>query len=231
VVSLLKSQRLHDSVRATYGDEQLEDSWIPCAVVATNLTRLRRVVFTRGPTWQATLASISPPAVAKPRVIGGDLICDGGLIENMPVSAVVDHGCRHVLAANIASELTVSLQADDFPSPWRIVADRLLRGGRQTAGVPTAVEILLAATTLASEDARTAAADWQDLELSPDLGSFKSVDFKRSRELVDKAYADATAALGTHRGRHADAALWQLARRFQVTSPTSQPEPYGETLP
>ena len=42
-------------------------------------------------------------------------------------SAVVDHGCRHVLAANIASELTVSLQADDFPSPWRIVADKDVR--------------------------------------------------------------------------------------------------------
>lgn len=231
VVSLLKSQRLHDSVRDTYGDEQLEDSWIPCAVIATNLTRLRRVVFTRGPTWQAMLASISPPAVAKPRVIGGDLICDGGLIENMPVSVVVEHGCRHVLAANIASELTVSLQADDFPNPWRIMADRLLRGGRQTAGVPTAVEILLAATTLASEDARAAAADWQDLELSPDLGGFKSVDFKRSHELVDKAYADTTAALGVHRARHADAALWQLAHRFQGAPPNHQPEPDGETLP
>jgi len=212
VVSLLKSQRLHDSVRATYNDELLEDSWIPCAVVATNLTRLRRVVFTRGPTWRATLASISPPAVAKPRVIDGDLVCDGGLIENMPVSVLIEHGCRHVIASNIATALTVALDADDFPGPWRILADRLLRGGRATAGVPTAVEILLAATTLASEDARAAAADLVDLELSPDLASFKSVDFKRSRELVDTAYADAGAALRVARVRDPGAALWRLAQ-------------------
>ncbi len=227
VVSLIKSQRLHDLVRGTYGEERLEDSWIPCATVATNLSKLARVVYTRGASWQVTLAGVSPPGVAKPRVVDGDLICDGGLIDNMPVSVLLEHGCRHVISVNISTEQTLKLEGDDFPSPWAILADRMLRGGRKTAGIPTSIDILLAATTLASEDARQLAASWTDLQISPDLKRFKTTDFMRGPELVTQGYADGKLAIAQHEREEAGSAFWALVNLYRYQStPSPRVKPF-----
>lgn len=231
VVSLVKSQRLHDSVRQTYGDERLEDSWIPCATVATNLTRLKRMVYERGFSWQVTLAGISPPGVAKPRVIDGDLICDGGLIDNLPVSVLLEYGCGHTISVDISADQTLHLDKEDFPSAWTILADRLFRGGRHTANVPTSIDILLAATTLASADARAAAADWTDLQIAPNLKRFKSTDFMRGHELVVQGYEDAKAALANHAQRYPHALLWVLLNRYRDdSSHTANHAPFQEKL-
>jgi predicted acylesterase/phospholipase RssA len=211
MVSIVKSERLCASVCRTFGDEQLEDAWIPCFVVATNLTRMRKTVFSQGDVWQAALASVSPPAVAKPRIIRGELLCDGGLIENLPVSVLLEQECRYIIASNIATELNLSLDAPDFPNPWGMLFDRLFRQGQATADVPSAIDILLASTTLASEDNRQAMTDFIDVNLAPNLKGFKPTDFKRSSELVAQGFVDACAQIAHHRSaKGPDSEFWRI---------------------
>lgn len=214
MVSIVKSERLYESVCRTFGNEQLEDAWIPCFVVVTNLTRMRKTVFSQGDVWQAALASASPPAVAKPRIVQGELLCDGGLIENLPVSVLLEQGCRYIIASNIATELNLTLNAPDFPSPWVMLFDRLFRQGQATADIPSAIDILLASTTLASEDNRQAMADFIDVTLTPNLKGFKPTDFKRSSELIAQGFTDACAQIAHHRSaKGSDSEFWRITHK------------------
>ena len=214
MVAMLKSVRLHDLVVATFGQEQLEDSWIPCAVVTTNLTQARSHVFTRGPVWQAALASISPPAIAKPRLIDGDLHCDGGLTNNLPISVLREHGCRYLVASSIGTALKLTLPGGRFPNAWYMFVDRFIGNGSRTVGVPSAMEILMNATMLASEAALAQNEPELDLHLRPDLSQFGSNDFRRAHEIAATAHAQASAQLQAQRQADAQGALWRLLSRF-----------------
>lgn len=218
IVSIVKSQRLYDSVRRTFPSEHLEDTWIPCFVVATNLSRMNKTVFQQGEVWEAALASVSPPGVAKPRIINGELLCDGGLIENLPVGVLVEQGCRYIIASNIATQLNLSLNVPDFPSPWAIAFDRLWRGGRATAAIPSAIDILLAATTLASADNCEALSHLVDMALTPNLKRFKSTDFTQSQVLVTQGFTDASAQIALHQRGGRCPELWSVVHKSRSLS-------------
>lgn len=231
LVSVSKTQRLERSVYSTYRDAQLEDAWIPCLVITTNLTRMCKTVLSVGSMAQAALASISPPAVAKPQVVDGELLCDGGLVENLPVGVLLEQGCRYILASDIGSELNLRLAQPGFPNPWFMLFDRVFKKGRATAGVPTVVEILLAATTLASEGRRQAFNAQIDLCITPDLRRFKATDFTRSWELIEQGFADATAQISAHKQCQPSAPFWQTAPNRSPDTPADSSPPIPPSKP
>lgn len=63
---------------------------VPLVTVSTNLTRRCRHVDTRGPLAPAVLASCALPLMFRPVVREGDLHVDGGLIDKVPLRAMID---------------------------------------------------------------------------------------------------------------------------------------------
>lgn len=224
VVSLIKTQRLKKAVVDTFGSDRLEDSWIPCAVVTTNLSRSKREVFRRGPIWQIALASSSPPAVTMPSVINGELHCDGGLVDNLPVDLLKDNGCRFTVASFVGSTLSRQLPNGEFPSSWGIVVDRLFRGGRNTRGVPTLVELLVAATTLASDAALPRIEAEVDLFFRPDLNRFSVLSFAQTPAVIEAGFQHAELALAQSRASGASGALWALVAHAALAGPQAARE-------
>ncbi len=55
-----------------FGQAQIEDLWIPCFCVSTNLTRGERMVHERGPLWRAVRASLAIPGEFTPVPYEGD---------------------------------------------------------------------------------------------------------------------------------------------------------------
>ncbi len=195
VVSLLKSERLRAAVHATFGDQRLEDSWIPCAVVTTNLTRSRQQVFSRGLICEVALASCSLPAITLPIIMDGDLHCDGGLVNNLPVDILKTHGCRYTLASHVGSKLQLNLPSSTFPGAWTILVDRIFHGGRRTSGVPHLVELLVAATTLTSEAALADITASADVFFEPDLSGFPVLNFTFGEQVAKAGFVHARALL------------------------------------
>ena len=63
-----------------------EDAWLNGFCVSTNLTRGEVEVHRTGPAWIGLRASFSIPGVFPPmRTADGDLLVDGGVLDNMPV--------------------------------------------------------------------------------------------------------------------------------------------------
>jgi predicted acylesterase/phospholipase RssA/CRP-like cAMP-binding protein len=221
IIALLKSKRLQRAVVSTFDDQTLEDSWIPCTVITTNLSKARREIFTRGAIQKIALASISPPAITKPVLIGDDLHCDGGLIDNLPIDALKAHGCRYTVASFAGSQLQLSLPDGEFPSTWLMLRDRLFNGGKRTTEVPRLLELLVAATTLASDAALPIIQESVDLFLAPNLNSFSVLDFSQTARIVESAYSQSCSALDRHRLIHENGDrrnLWELVEKLAAPS-------------
>jgi len=76
-------------------------------VTATNLTKGKTEIFHKGPLLDTILASCSIPLVFKPVIINGDRYADGGILNNLPASAIISKVHR-ILGVNV-----IPLSGDD----------------------------------------------------------------------------------------------------------------------
>ena len=76
--------------------ERLEDAAVALEVVATSLHDGRERWLTEGPAVEAVLASAAIPAMFPPVRIGDELLIDGGVVDNVPISRAIDAGATRV---------------------------------------------------------------------------------------------------------------------------------------
>ncbi len=76
--------------------ERLEDAAVEIEVVATSLHDGRERWLSEGPAVEAILASAAIPAMFPPVRIGDELLIDGGVVDNVPISRAVDAGATRV---------------------------------------------------------------------------------------------------------------------------------------
>jgi NTE family protein len=76
--------------------EYLEDATIPIEVVTTSLTDGRERWIGHGPAVEAILASSAIPSIFPPVTIDGDLLVDGGVVNNVPISRALEAGCDRI---------------------------------------------------------------------------------------------------------------------------------------
>jgi len=76
--------------------DRLEDSPVPVEIVATSLTDGQERWLTEGPAVDAVLASCAIPSLLPPVEIGGELLMDGGVVDNVPLSRAVAGGATRI---------------------------------------------------------------------------------------------------------------------------------------
>ena len=84
-----------------FNDEQIEDLWIPFFCVSANLTRAELVVHEIGPLWDAVRASTTTLGIFTLIVYRGDVLVDGGVMNNFPVNLMRERvGTGTVISSN-----------------------------------------------------------------------------------------------------------------------------------
>ena len=101
-MGFIAGKRIKDMIKMFTYNKNLEELDIPTAVVATDILKGEKVVFTSGPIAEAVRASISVPGVFVPEKIDGRLLVDGGVIDRIPVSVVKDLGADIVIAVDVS---------------------------------------------------------------------------------------------------------------------------------
>ena len=76
----------------------LEDAEVPVEVVASCLDSGRERWLCSGPAVEALLASAAIPGIFPPITIDGDVLIDGGVLNDVPVSRAFSRGAERVLA-------------------------------------------------------------------------------------------------------------------------------------
>jgi NTE family protein len=82
-------------------DARLEQARIPLAVKATNLLTGTGVIIDHGPVIPAVLASCCVPGIYMAQEIDGMILVDGGLTENVPLSALKKLGAHLTIGVNL----------------------------------------------------------------------------------------------------------------------------------
>ncbi|MGI8791604.1 MAG: cyclic nucleotide-binding and patatin-like phospholipase domain-containing protein [Acidimicrobiales bacterium] len=173
------------------GETAMEDFWIRWFCVSTNLTRSRPEIHERGPAWLCIRSSIALPGILPPVFSDGDLLVDGGVLNNVPVDAMRERLDGRIIAVDLEPDVDLRPR-QPFPpslSGWRMLADRLLRNG-SAPEVPNAVQILMRAKQVGGEYAQRAVLESTpvDLYLRPPMDNFGALNFGVGPQLVESAY-------------------------------------------
>jgi len=98
---ILSNDELADLLTDQLGEVTFEDSPIPFASVATDISTGEGVVLNRGPIAEAVCASAAVPGIFIPITINGKMLVDGGVVENVPVSPLKSMGAEFILAVDL----------------------------------------------------------------------------------------------------------------------------------
>lgn len=99
---MLKGDLIMHALRNLVGERRIEDLPIPFTAVATDLPRRREVWLDRGDLFDAIRASIAVPGIFTPKVIDGQVLVDGGLLDPLPVAPSTGHKADLTIAVSLS---------------------------------------------------------------------------------------------------------------------------------
>jgi predicted acylesterase/phospholipase RssA len=175
-----------------YGDVRIEDLWVPFFCVSSSLTRGGMVVHRSGSLLRAVTASSSLPGVAVPVLHEGDLLVDGGLLNNVPGDVMRDLGCGRVMAANVSVEEESSFVCERIPSVREVFWSRFGRR-KLEVGFPSIAEIVLRSAMLSSIGRERVVMRDADVVFRPPIERFSLMGFDDIDEIAEAGYVHATA--------------------------------------
>ena len=188
--SLLRGDRLSRALVQQCGDTEIEDLWLPFVAVSSNLTRRSVELHSRGLAWAALRASCSLPGIVEPQIRDGQILVDGGLIDNLPVGVARARLAERVIAVDVGSDQSLSFAGSAYPSPWKALLERFTRR-RAHLSPPGLLDVLLHSMLLSSlahaEQMRLNA----DLCLRPDLARYGMLETAQHVQIIEAGYRHA----------------------------------------
>ena len=172
----------------------VEDTWVNFRCVSTNLTRRSLEIHERGPGWAAIRASFSIPGLVPPmHNSAGDVLVDGGILDNLPVASLrAAHPGITVIAVDVSAKrefMSSTTGSSGIVSGWKHVARGLWR--RDTGSLTDLPRLLMRLTELGARGDD----DRGDLCITPDLTGMSLLDFDKFDRLVDIGERDAATTL------------------------------------
>jgi len=206
LLSLFSGAAFDDALRATFaaGAPNIEDLWLPFFCVSTNLTRGEPSVHTRGCLWRLVRASMTIVGLLPPLYEGGDLLVDGGYMNNLPVDVMRSLGVDTVIVVDVEGKDDTgwrNLQPyDGGVSGWRLLWDRWcpVPSWRYGTRMPRYSQIINQLTWMThAHNLRRVSEDYRiDLYLRPpNIASYKLMDFHLMERIVKDAYRYASLAV------------------------------------
>jgi len=167
---LLSNEKICAIIEKELGEVLIEEAQIPLAVIATDISSGKRIIIRKGPVAEAVRASTCIPGIYVPVERENRLLVDGGLVENVPVTAVREMGAEYVIGVDLNAK-------QRFKKPENI------------AGV------LINTVTVAMNNITRLHQKDVDLMITPDTSTFSLFDTEQTADLIEQGYRDARKAL------------------------------------
>ncbi|CDW96027.1 hypothetical protein [Sporisorium scitamineum] len=125
VVSYTTGHEFNRGVFKAIQEMHIEDMWIPFFCNTTNITWSRMEVHTTGYAWRYIRGSMTLAGLIPPLVDEGNMLVDGGYVDNLPVTVMLAMGARSVFAVDVGSIDDTSPRAyGDTLSGWWVLLNR-----------------------------------------------------------------------------------------------------------
>ena len=184
-ISLVSGHKVSRLLFEAFGETAIEDLPLAHFCVSANLTSGHAHVHRRGELWRALRASVSVPGVLPPVVQDGEVLVDGGAMNNLPVDIMLELGRGPVIGCDAGADRAFATHGGeiDVPLPWQIM--RWIKARRQ---LPNIFQILWR-TGMVNSSAQTAAQrERTDLLLRPPLAAIDMLNWRAFDQAVQAGY-------------------------------------------
>ena len=195
LAALTKGQKATEQIRKTFGDYFIEDLWIPYFAISSTLTRGAVNVHRTGQLWQAIRASVALPGIMPPmRSPDGDVLVDGGIMNNLPVDVMRDlYKVNRILAVNVTPEVYLGageLPDDGIVSGWSLLG-RTINAFGERPRVPGIGQILLRTTETGNVLSTQMHEKGAELTFNPPVAGVGLMEFTAFDKLAEVGYRHA----------------------------------------
>lgn len=196
LVALNSGKRMDRMLEKMFGPIEIQDLREKFFCVSTNLTRADQTVHRSGLLWKAVRASISIPGIGPPAIERGEILVDGGLMNNLPVDVMRRFCQGAVVAVDVSEQVEFKSQLEESysVSGWNLLWRRLNPLAAKP-DLPNIFNILYRATTVGSLRTIEAVKSEADLYLNPPVSQFGIFDWRRVDEIIDAGYRHALTLL------------------------------------
>lgn len=184
--SFIRGAKTRRLLHEVFGERRIEELPLRFFSLSCDLIRREAVVHRTGRLFDAVYPSLALPGVFPPVSDGrGQLLVDGAVLDNLPVSAMACRGEGPVIAVDAAGPQRQSEPAQS-PLPVRIGRPirRVLTGSEHT--IPSFAETIVRSMLVGSANTVAAAREHADLVITPTIEGIGLLDWTaidRMREL------------------------------------------------
>jgi NTE family protein len=203
--SLVTGRKVSTLLHREFGDVNIEDLPLPFFCVSSNLTTGQSTVHKRGLLWRWLRASVAIPGVLPPVMSNGEVLVDGGTMNNLPVDAMRELGRGPVIGCDVGGDRAFTADEDDIdvPPPWDLVGWMRKKPRR-----PNIFRILWRAGMVNSSATTVAHREKTDLLLQPPLAQVDMLNWQEFDRAISLGYEYTVRRLES---LPADANLWKQA--------------------
>ncbi|HVO45198.1 MAG TPA: patatin-like phospholipase family protein [Steroidobacteraceae bacterium] len=193
-VSLVSGRKVSRLLRRDCGDVTIEDLPLTFFCVSSNLTTGHSEVHRRGELWLWLRASVAIPGVLPPVVYKGEVLVDGGTMNNLPVDAMRELGRGPIIGCDVGADRAFTTDSDevDVPLPWQLMSWLRVRRHR-----PNIFQILWRAGMVNSSAVTVAHREKTDLLLQPPLEQIDMLNWSAFERAIAAGYDYAVRRLET----------------------------------
>lgn len=227
-IAIVRGRRLHNLVKNALAGWAIEDLSIRFFCVSGNLTSTDLMLHDHGALWEGVRASGSIPGAGPPLFLRGQVLVDGGVLNNLPGDIMQEKYTGAVIAVDVNPKQTMDVPDDyhEVPSGWSVLWSRINPFAKPLK-VPSIFEILYRTATLSSDRLAKRTHERTDLLLTPEVGQFGVLDFEALDQIVDIGYRSTTAAIAGELDPRI--ARYAHPKRKPPVAPASRSEKAAET--
>jgi len=205
LVALNSARRMDQMLRRMFGDIEIENLRTKFFCVSTNLTKAAATIHREGPLWKAVRASVSIPGIGPPAIENGEILVDGGLVDNLPVETMKKLCQGRVYAVDVSEQVEFSsrLKESYTVSGWKLLWQQL-NPFVEKPDIPNILNTLYRTTTVGGIRAIESAKSQADLCFEPPVGQFGVFEWKSVEKIIEVGYRYAIKKLDER-----SATLWQ----------------------
>ena len=193
IISLIKGKKIEENFEKAIGNKQIEDLLIPFFCVSSNLTRAEQVIHNNGSIKDALRASMSLPGMVPPVLQSGDLLVDGGVLNNLPIDIMNDlYAGGKIIAVDISPKIDLANNESRFitSSGLKLLLARI-NPFRRKDYIPSIFDIIARSMTLATvnKSMQSNERSLASLYLLLPVDAVGTLEYEHLEKIVDLGYS------------------------------------------
>jgi lysophospholipid hydrolase/IMP and pyridine-specific 5'-nucleotidase len=172
-----------------FGNSQIEDFWLEFYCNTTNISKGRLEFHSSGYVWRYVRASMSLAGLLPPLCDEGNMLLDGGYMDNLSVARMKSLGAHVIFAVDVGSidDHTPQAYGDSLSGFWAVV--NRWNPFSASANPPTLSEIQARLAYVSSHDALERAKSTPGcFYMRPPIDPYGTLDFGRFDEIYQTGY-------------------------------------------